>query len=158
MYNPQPDRSAEILANANNQAAALQLEGMQSLGNSFAAMGQNVADAYEKASKNQLTVQYLDAVAGELSQTQRPDGTYYISAEELEDVSKSGLGRKQAIINARMAQHQFDQSTQRQQAQYDNALELARQKAALRAGGTGGGGSSTPAFGVDVADGVDLGW
>ena len=38
--------------------------------------------------------------------------------------------------------------------QYDNAVRLAKQKAALG----GGGGGSNPGLSVEVADGIDLGW
>lgn len=44
------------------------------------------------------------------------------------------------------------QSRFNQKSQYDSALELARQKAAL------GGGGSNPSLGVEVDDGIDLGW
>ena len=42
----------------------------------------------------------------------------------------------------------------RQNNQYDSALELARQKQAFGYGSAG----SNPSLGVEVADGIDLGW
>jgi hypothetical protein len=45
------------------------------------------------------------------------------------------------------------QTRYNQNAQYTQALNLAKQKAAL---GLGGGGGSSPMFSVDVADGVDI--
>jgi hypothetical protein len=51
-YSPTPDRSAEILTNASNNAAQIQLQGMQNLGQSFAAMGQSFADNIAKARQN----------------------------------------------------------------------------------------------------------
>lgn len=48
-YNPAvTDRSAEILTSANNQAAAIQLRGMENLGNSLAEMGKSYGDAFYK--------------------------------------------------------------------------------------------------------------
>jgi hypothetical protein len=75
MYNPQPDNSAEILSRANNQAAAIQLQGMQSLGDSFAAMGDSLGDAFykrnaqarenaAKADTNLGTAEALDSIYG----------------------------------------------------------------------------------------------
>jgi hypothetical protein len=75
MYNPQPDRSAEILTSANNQAAQINLAGMQSLGDSFAAMGDSLGDAFykrnaqarenaAKADTNLGTAEALDSIYG----------------------------------------------------------------------------------------------
>ena len=74
-YNPTPDRSAEILTNANNQAAQINLAGMQSLGDSFAAMGDSLGDAFykrnaqarenaAKADTNLGTAEALDSIYG----------------------------------------------------------------------------------------------
>lgn len=72
MYNPQPDRSAEIfsnasnrsaeiLSNANDRAAAIQFAGMQNLGNSLASMGQSYADGITKSRENAIK---YDTAAG----------------------------------------------------------------------------------------------
>lgn len=75
-YNPATsDRSAEILTNASNQAAAIQLQGMQNLGDSIAAMGDSLGDAFEKsnararenaakADTNLGTAEALDSIYG----------------------------------------------------------------------------------------------
>jgi hypothetical protein len=109
MYNPQPDRSAEILTNANNQAASIQFQGMQNLGNSIAAMGESTAKAYQQASDNKMTSDYLDAMADQYSKTLRQDGkTPYMDAETLAKFSKAPLGRKQGIITSIAAQQEYD--------------------------------------------------
>jgi hypothetical protein len=109
MYNPQPDRSAEILTNANNQAASIQFQGMQNLGDSIAAMGESTAKAYQQASDNKMTSDYLDAMADQYSKTLRQDGkTPYMDAETLAKFSKAPLGRKQGIITSIAAQQEYD--------------------------------------------------
>jgi hypothetical protein len=136
MYNPQPDRSAEILANASNQAAEIQMQGYQSLGNSLAAMGNSFAESYEKASKNKMTSDYLDGRAGQFTNMKRPDGTVYMDSETLEKFSKSGLGKKEGIITSLEAQADYDMKRWMYDKQYNaqnnrvNAQMLAQQPAA----------------------------
>jgi len=108
-YNPTPDRSAEILTNANNQAASIQFQGMKNLGDSIAAMGESTAKAYQQASDNKMTSDYLDAMADQYSKTLRQDGkTPYMDAETLAKFSKAPLGRKQGIITSIAAQQEYD--------------------------------------------------
>jgi hypothetical protein len=84
MYNPQPDRSAEIfsnasnrsaeiLSNANDRAAAIQFAGMQNLGNSLASMGKSYADGITKSRENAIK---YDTAAGMME-------TYKQNAEAL---------------------------------------------------------------------------
>ena len=135
-YNPTPDRSAEILTNASNQAAEIQMQGYQSLGNSLAAMGNNFAESYEKASKNKMTSDYLDGLAGQFTTMKRPDGSNYMDAETLEKFSKAPLGKKQGIITSLEAQADYDMKRWMYDKQYNaqanrvNAQMLAQQPAA----------------------------
>ena len=73
MYNPQPDRSAEILSNAYDRAAQINLAGMQSLGNSLANMGESYADGITKSRENAIK---YDTAAGMMD-------TYKQNAEAL---------------------------------------------------------------------------
>lgn len=135
-YNPTEDRSAEILTNASNQAAEIQLAGYQSLANSIAKMGESAAKAYEQASENQMTASYLDSMAGELNATKRPDGIQYVTNEELEAYSKSPLNRKKGIIAAKQAQRDFDMRKWMIDTQYNTypqRIALANQQAANQA-------------------------
>jgi hypothetical protein len=133
-YNPATsDRSAEILTNANNQAAAIQLQGMQNLGDSIAAMGEATAKAYQQASDNKMTSDYLDAMADQYSKTLRQDGkTPYMDAETLAKFSKAPLGRKQGIITSIAAQQEYDHKQWLINTQMSrvNANMLAQQPAA----------------------------
>ena len=135
-YNPAAtDRSAEILTSANNQAAAIQLQGMQNFGDSIAAMGESAAKAYQQAGENKMTSDYLDAMAGQYSQTLRQDGKPYMDAESLAKFSKAPLGRKQGIITSLEAQQDYDLKQWMYKTQYNaqnnriNAQALAQQPA-----------------------------
>ena len=133
-YNPATsDRSAEILTNASNQAASIQFQSMQNLGDSIAAMGESTAKAYQQASDNKMTSDYLDAMADQYSQTYRQDGkTPYMDAETLAKFSKAPLGRKQGIITSIAAQQEYDHKQWLINTQMSrvNANMLAQQPAA----------------------------
>jgi hypothetical protein len=65
----------------------------------------------------------------------------------------NNLDKMSGIYMAFQPAMQNLQTRYNQNAQYTQALNLAKQKAAL---GLGGGGGSSPMFSVDVADGVDI--
>jgi hypothetical protein len=161
-YNPATsDRSAEILTNASNQAAAIQLQGMQNLGDSIAAMGDSLGDAFykrnaqarenaAKADTNLGTAEALDSIYG----------TY--GSPEQRQAFRDGLNKmsgNQDKTSGYIAMHvptatalvELNKSKQIASAQYNNNLELAKQKAAL---GYGGGGSN-PVYSVEVDSSVD---
>jgi len=161
-YNPTPDNSAEILSRANNQAAAIQLQGMQSLGDSFAAMGNSLGDAFykrnaqarenaAKADTNLGTAEALDSIYGTYgSPEQRQafrDGLNKLSGNQ--DKTSGYIAMHVPTANALV---ELNKSKQIAAAQYNNNLELARQKAAL---GYGGGGSN-PFYSVEVDPSVDI--
>lgn len=137
-YNPAvTDRSAEILTSANNQAAAIQLQGMQSLSQGIGNAMQSLGDGYAKANENKMTSEYLDQMAAYYSQTPGPDGkTPLMSEEELAKFSKASLGAKQGMIAPRQAQ--YDQMLKnsyldREMAAYINrANQIAANQSALR--------------------------
>jgi hypothetical protein len=161
-YNPATsDRSAEILTNASNQAASLQLQGMQNLGNSIAAMGDSLGDAFEKsnararenaakADTNLGTAEAIDRILGDYgSPEQRQafrEGLNKMSGNQ--DKTSGYIAMHVPIANAFV---ELNKSKQIATAQYNNNLQLAKQKAALG----GGGSASNPFFSVDIADGVD---
>lgn len=160
-YNPQPDRSAEILSNANDRAAAIQFAGMQSLGNSLASMGESLGDAFEKsnararenaakADTNLGTAEALDSIYGTYgSPEQRQafrEGLNKMSGNQ--DKTAGYIAMHVPTANALV---ELNKSKQIATAQYNNNLQLARQKAALNASG----GGSNPFIAVDVAGDVD---
>lgn len=143
MYNPSEDRSAEILTNANNRAAEIQLAGMQNLGNAFANLGESAAKAYEQAGKNKMTSDYLQGMAVHLSNIKRPESDEtYITAEDMKNISKGSLGTQQAIVSSAQALYEHDLAMERMNAQYGAALNLAQEK--QRLGLTGGSRQSDP--------------
>jgi Tfp pilus assembly protein PilF len=70
----------------------------------------------------------------------------------LED-TKGNPDKMSGAVMAHAAEFENMQKQQLARDQYTQALNLAKQKAAL---GIGGGGGSSPMFSVDVADGVDI--
>jgi hypothetical protein len=136
-YNPAvTDRSAEILTSANNQAAAIQLQGMQSLSQGIGNAMQSLGDGYAKANENKMTSDYLDEMASFYSRVKGPDGQPLISDETLQAFSKGSLGKKQGIITPVAAT--YDQMLKnsyldRQMAGHiDRLYQNAANQAALR--------------------------
>lgn len=68
--------------------------------------------------------------------------------------NSSNANREAGYLNGNMKIGEALLSMSRQQAQYDSALELARQKQALGYGSAG----SNPSLSVEVAPDIDLGW
>jgi len=163
-YNPATsDRSAEILTNANNQAASIQFQGMQNLGDSFAAMGDSLGDAFykrnaqarenaAKADTNLGSAEAIDSIYGTYGSPQQRqafrDGLNKMSGNQ--DKTSGYIAMHVQAANAMI---ELDKSKQIATAQYNNNLQLAKQKTAL---GIGGGGGSNPALSVEVADGIDI--
>lgn len=105
------DRSGEILAQAKMQDNALrfaqQQQMWQGIGEGINSIGQGLGEYYKKSQENKMTSDYLDAMAGQFSNTMGPDGqTPLMSAEMLEKFSKGSLGAKQGMIVPLMAQYE----------------------------------------------------
>lgn len=157
-YNPVNDRSAEILTSANNQAAAIQLRGMENLGNSLAEMGKSYGDAfYKNAAKARENAAKADTNLGTAEAIDSIYGTY--GTPEQRQAFREGLNKMSGnqdkasgfiAMHVQTADALMKMATQNNQ--YTKAIELAKQKQAL---GLGGGGS-TPMYGVEIADGVDI--
>ncbi len=160
-YNPTVnDRSGEILGAYTASAANTRAEGMQNFGQSIGKglekIGDSVGDAITKSQANTAKLQGIQAT-GSAMQAILPQ--YGEQGMALGQALQSELGKagnnpdKMAgAMMAFMPAMENLQSRYNQKAQYDSALELARQKAAL------GGGGSNPSLGVEIADGIDLGW
>lgn len=105
------DRSGEILANASTNAAALQLQGMQSFANSMGNAMESLGEGYAKYQENKMTSDYLDKMADFYSTVKGPDGqTNLMTQDDLEKFSKMSLGAKQGMIAPRQAA--YDQMLQ----------------------------------------------
>jgi len=140
-YNPAVnDRSAEILTSANNQAAAIQLRGMENLGNSLSEIGKSYGDAFyknaaaarenaAKADTNLGTAEAIDSIYGtygspEQRQTFR-EGLNKMSGNQ--DKSSGFLAMHVQTANALV---DLNRSKQMQQAQIDGYKDLYDYKAA----------------------------
>lgn len=123
-YNPTPDRSAEILANASNNASQIAAQGNANLQNSLTssfntAMGL-VSKNVETANKNKMTSDYLDGKAAQFNQTKDANGNALLSDEELEKFYKSSLGKKTGMLAPIEAQ--YDQTLKN--SYFDSQLKL----------------------------------
>lgn len=153
-YNPAiTDRSAEIYSNAANNAAQIQLQGMQSFGQSIGSAMQSLTDGYSKARDNAAKLE-TSMSAGQammnLSQQYGAEGEMF---RESFARSLQAAGNNPDKIAGVTAAHTsyFDalMAKDKMKYQYDQSLELARQKQALGGGGgaaTGGGSSLTFGF------------
>jgi hypothetical protein len=111
------DRSGEILAGYQTNAANIRAQGManmgQSIGEGLAGLGDSITGAMTKAAENKMTSEYLDQMAGQFAQTPGMDGkTMLMSQEELDKFSKLSLSAKQGMIVPKQAM--FDQSLKNQ--------------------------------------------
>jgi hypothetical protein len=111
------DRSGEILAEFQTNAANIRAQGManmgQSIGEGLAGLGDSITGAMTKAAENKMTSEYLDQMAGQFAQTPGMDGkTMLMSQEELDKFSKMSLSAKQGMIVPKQAM--FDQALKNQ--------------------------------------------
>ena len=102
------DRSGEILAQAKMQDNALrfaqQQQMWQGIGEGINSIGQGLGEYYKKSQENKMTSDYLDAMAGQFSNTMGADGQPMMSAEDLEKFTKASLPKKQGMIVPLQAQ------------------------------------------------------
>lgn len=111
-YNPTVnDNSGQITAGYQTKSAEIKAAGNEALAQGIMDGVTNLAGgitgAYTKAGENKMTSDYLDAMAGQFSNTVGADGqTPLMSAEMLEKFSKGSLGTKQGMIVPLMAQYE----------------------------------------------------
>jgi hypothetical protein len=136
-YNPTPDRSAEILTNASNQAAEIQMQGYQSLGNSLAAMGNSFADsinkAKENASKAETNLGTGEAIAS-IYQTYGTPEQYqdYIAGLDRNSKNQDKLAGYNAVhVQTANSLIEMDKSKQIAAAQVEGYKDLADYKSSL---------------------------
>lgn len=162
-YNPTVnDNSGQITAGYQTKSAEITAAGNEALAKGIASGITNLAGGITGAiSKSQANTAKLQGIqsTGEALQAILP--TYgkegmALGAALTEQLGKAGTNpdKLAGTMMAFMPAVENLQSRYNQKAQYNGALELARQKQAL---GVGAGGSN-PSLGVEVADGIDLGW
>jgi hypothetical protein len=164
-YNPTVnDNSGQILGASQAKSAEIKAAGNEALASGIASgvtsLASGIGGAITKSQANTAKLQGIQAT-GSAMQAILPqygkEGMALGQALETE-LGKAGTNpdKMAGAMMAFMPAMENLQSRFNQNNQFTQALQLARQKAAL--GGGGGANSSNPMLGVDVADGVDLGW
>jgi hypothetical protein len=154
-YNPSVnDRSGEILAAYQIKAAEQDMQTKQFLGEQIGNVGTALtgvlAKKQEDASKATSIGEALNTMQSTLP-TYGPEG---VALQEIitKRMASAGnnLDKMSGIYMASVPAMESLRSRFIQNAQYNNAIQLAKQKAALSGGG------SNPALSVEVADGIDI--
>jgi hypothetical protein len=158
-YNPSVnDRSGEILAGYQTNASQITADGNQALAQGITDGVTNLAGGVTGAiAKSQANTAKLQGVQATGSAMQAILPQYGKEGMALGQALQAELGKagnnpdKMAgAMMAFMPAMENLQTRYNQNAQYTQALQLAKQKAAL------GGGGSNPALSVEVADGIDI--
>jgi len=156
-YNPTPDRSAEILANAGNNASQITAQGNANLQNSLTSSFNTVMGMVNKRveQNNQDNAKMQQSMAAgqammSLSDNYGDQGQKFKTslAKALED-TKGNANKMSGAVMAHAAELENMQKQQTVKKQYEALGAAYTQKAAVR-------GTSNPALTVDVADGIDI--
>ena len=161
-YNPTVnDNSGQILAGYQTKSAEITAAGNEALAQGIfdgvTNLAGGITGGFAKAGQNKMTSDYLDAMAGQFSNTMGPDGqTPLMSAEMLEKFSKGSLGAKQGMIVPLMAQYEQNLKNQYLAAQiagfgqrqaYQNQVPANQQP--VSASGGGAAPAASPMGGVN---------
>jgi hypothetical protein len=138
-YSPTPDRSAEILTNASNNAAQIQLQGMQNLGKSFAAMGDSFADSINKANENAAKAETNLGTAEAIASIYKTYGTqdqykdFMTGLDKVSNNHDKTSGFLAVNVQTANALIEMDKSKQIAAAQVEGFKDLADYKSSLGA-------------------------
>ena len=138
-YNPTPDRSAEIIANAGNNASQITAQGNANFQNQLTssfntAMGM-VSNNVTKSQENRIASDGANAKFDMLKDYKKTDGTPLMSQETIEKFDTMPLGKRQAYVQTAEAIMDDDLKRWMYQTQYNaqanrvNANMLAQQPA-----------------------------
>lgn len=148
-----PAQFWQIEMNNRQMQAEQAAQQQETLSNAFAGLGGMLKESRENTAK-------LEGLAATGSAMQAILPQYGEEGIALGNALNEELGKAGKNANkmagtymAFMPAVENLQTRYNQNAQYTQALNLAKQKAAL---GIGGGGGSSPMFSVDVAPGVDI--
>jgi len=99
-YNPSVnDRSGEILAGYQTNAANINAQGMMALGESLQSVGNSIAGGMEKAAENRIASDGVNAKFDMLKGLKKPDGGDLFTQETIEKFDTMPLGKRQAIVS-----------------------------------------------------------
>ncbi len=97
------DRSGEILAEFQTNAANIRAQGManmgQSIGEGLESMGSSIATGITKAAENRIASDGVNAKFDMLKGLKKPDNTTLFSQEIIEKFDTMPLGKRQAIVS-----------------------------------------------------------
>ena len=138
-YNPTPDRSAEIIANAGNNASQITAQGNANFQNQLTssfntAMGM-VSNNVTKSQENRIASDGANAKFDMLKDYKKTDGTPLMSQETIEKFDTMPLGKRQAYVQTAEAIMDDDLKRWMYKTQYNaqvnrlNANMLAQQPA-----------------------------
>lgn len=158
-YNPTPDRSGEILGNAGVASAEIRRQGNVAAAQAVSNAITNISNMYmKKQEQNKQDTAKLESsmAAGQammnLSKNYGTEGENFRTS--LNDALIKAGNNPDKIAGATAAHMSYFETMMakdKMNTQYNSALKLAQQKQALGLGG------SSPTFGVEIADGVDIG-
>lgn len=142
-------------------AAGMKLDGAQALAAGIQSAGQSLGGGIGAALEGvQAKAAKYSQAAGQMDAMRAYGDQYGMDTSFLNGIEQKYAKDPDKLLGAlSVVGSAFDRSAQMyaQQQQYNGALELARQKAALGGGRSGsGGGSSAPMFGVQVDPSVKL--
>ena len=154
------DESGQILAGYQTKSAEIKAAGNEALAQGImdgvTSVASGIGGAIAKSQANTAKLQGIQATGSAMQAILPQYGEQGMALGQAlqTELGKAGNNpdKMAGAMMAFMPAMENLQSRYNQKAQYDSALELARQKAAL------GGGGSNPSLGVEVDDGIDLGW
>jgi hypothetical protein len=159
-YNPSVnDRSGEILAAYQIKAAEQDMQTKQFLGEQIGNVGTALTGVLKQKQEDAAKATSIGEALNTMQSTLPTYGAEGVALQQIitKRMADAGnnLDKMSGIYMASVPAMENLRSRFIQNNQYTQALNLAKQKAALGLGGGGGGGSS-PMFGVQVGDGIDL--
>jgi len=152
------DRSGEILAGFQTNAANIRAQGManmgQSIGEGLAGLGDSIAGVLTKKQEDASKATSIGEALNTMQSTLPTYGPEGVALQEIITKRMAGAGnnldKMSGIYMASVPAMESLRSRFNTNNQYNQAGILAGQKAAL------GGGGSSPALSVEVADGIDI--
>jgi hypothetical protein len=136
-FNPTvQDRSGELIAQGMNNAATMQLQGMQSLGESLSGLGKNIADSYSKARETALVKEGNMGTGAALSEVFKTYGTpeQYENFMAGWEKNASNANREAGYLAGQQTVGSALLSMARQNAQIDGYKDLADYKSSVGPG------------------------
>jgi hypothetical protein len=158
------DESGQILAGYQTKSAEIKAAGNEALAQGITdgvmSIAGGIGGAIAKSQANTAKLQGIQATGSAMQAIlpQYGDEGMALGQALQTELGKAGNNpdKMAGAMMAFMPAMENLQSRFNQNAQYTQALNLAKQKAALGIGGGGGGGSSSPMLGVQVDDSIDM--